>query len=762
MLSEIRKNLKYLKLKDLMAFPIFLLILIPSQIFRLYLKIIKRPLYLICESKDTARDNGYWLYKYIREKHPADYCFYAIDKKSHDYEKVAKFGKNRVINFGSLKHWFFYLAATYNLSSQKAGNPNAPFFYLLHVKLNLFNNRVFLQHGIIPNDTKWLYYENTRFKKFVCGAKPEYNFIKEKFGYPRGNLIYTGLPRYDNLENPKIDKKSILVMPTWRNWLGRDSNALQKNQDFAETPFAKNWKSFLDDPRLIKFLEENDYTLYFYPHQNMQKYLDFFKSTSKNIKIVSMTEDIQSYLKKCALLITDYSSVFMDFAYMKKPALFFQFDEKEYRQKQYGEGYFSYKKDGFGKVVDTVQSLIKAIKDSAKNNFEITDFYSKRIDNFFERHDNKNCERVYNEVTNKKRPKIMHVVFALDAGGIEILLMNLYRNLPKNQYDFVFLTYKNKAFDFEPEVRSLGGRIIRAEVPKTGNRLSHFFHLYKIIKQERPDLIHCHTYYDSANVVTAAKLLGIKSRIVHSHTTQSFSTIRQRAYGILSLIIRNFSTKRLACSKPAGRALFRNDDFVVFPNGFAIEKYFHNTKTRSKIRKELKISPDQKVIGHVGRMAEVKNHIFLLETFKELVEKDDTYRLILVGDGPLKSQIKQKIAEYKISDKVIMLGSRNDVDELLNAFDLFILPSTYEGLSSALVEAQVNGLVCVASDVVPSEADITNQVIFLSLSSGAKNWANKIHETKLERIPNDRIGAERFSIKNATKLLASIYSEELS
>ena len=155
-MKKIKDSIKYIKLNDLCAPIIFILTIIPALLFKLINKIKKRKLWLVCENGETARDNGYHFYKYVRTKHKEDYCFYVINKKANDYKKVEQYGN--IIQFKSIKHWIYYLAADYNISNQKNGNPNQPFFYILHVSLGLFNNRVFLQHGITKDDAEILYY----------------------------------------------------------------------------------------------------------------------------------------------------------------------------------------------------------------------------------------------------------------------------------------------------------------------------------------------------------------------------------------------------------------------------------------------------------------------------------------------------------------------------------------------------------------------------------------------------------------------------
>lgn len=397
-MKKIIDSLKYIKIRDLIAPFIFLLMIIPALIFRIINKIKKRELWLVCENGETARDNGYHFYKYVRTKHPNDYCFYVIDKNKEDYKKVEKYGN--IIQFKSLKHWLYYLAANYNISNHKNGNPNQPLFYVIHVSLGLFKNRVFLQHGVIINMCEWLTYKKTKFKYFICGAKKEYEYVSENFGYPKKNVVYTGLARYDNLHNCNVNKKQILIMPTWRSWLGRETNKLTEKVEFKKTSFYKNWNGLLNNKEFTDFIEKNNYEVLFYPHINMQKFLKDFSVKSKNIKLINLSTDIQKVLKESALMITDYSSVFMDFVYMEKPIIFFQFDYDEFRKKQYSEGYFDYKKNLFGKSVENSEELIIELKKILKNG--ILKKTQQNMNDFFELKDKNNCERIYEIIKKGK------------------------------------------------------------------------------------------------------------------------------------------------------------------------------------------------------------------------------------------------------------------------------------------------------------------------------------------------------------------------
>ncbi len=400
MFKKVKDNLKYIKLKDVFSVFIFLIVLIPALILKLVTIIFNKKIWLVMESETTARDNGYHFYKYLKTNHPEINSYYVIDKRSIEYKKVQPYGD--IIQYGSLKHWIYYIASSYKVSSQKSSNPAHALFYILHIYLNLFNNRVYLKHGIIKDNADWWHYKNTKYKIIICGARDEYNYIKDNFGYPEDNVKYTGLARFDNLHNNNVNNKQILIIPTWRNWLGRKTNSLQKQEIFTETDYYKNWNALLNDKKFNDYIKSNNLTVYFYPHINMKKYISTFKLNNSNIKIIDNEIEIQTLLKESALMVTDYSSVYMDFAYMRKPVIYFQFDKKEYRKKQYQEGYFSYEKNGFGEVIENPSNVVNKIIYYVDNNYKIESKYSKRMKDFFELNDNKNCERIYNAILGDK------------------------------------------------------------------------------------------------------------------------------------------------------------------------------------------------------------------------------------------------------------------------------------------------------------------------------------------------------------------------
>lgn len=392
---KIGERLKFLKPSDTRHVFLFLAALPVSAVFRLRHK----NLWLICEDGTMARDNGYWLFKYIRERHPEVDCAFAITRDSPDIEKVRHLGT--LVPFGGFWHWVYYITARKNIASAKLGKPSpALCFPLEHLGI-LKSKRVFLQHGIIKDDMKSLYYDVCRFSIFVTAAERERDFVERTFGYEgRGIVRLLGLARFDNLMNFRSVYKAnqILLMSTWRDWLG--SAALHTSiSAFEKSDYFLAYESFIKSPRLHKLLTERGLRLVFFPHKGMQRFLPAFQTDCPAITIADWHEwDVQRLLMESAFCITDYSSIAMDFAYMEKPLVYYQFDYERFRSAHYGEGYFSYERDGFGEIVRTEDDLLSALERYAAGGFEMRPEYVKRVREFFTLHDGKNCERNFNAI----------------------------------------------------------------------------------------------------------------------------------------------------------------------------------------------------------------------------------------------------------------------------------------------------------------------------------------------------------------------------
>lgn len=399
--QNLLQKLQRVKIKDILNIFLFLFALPVAWVYRKF----RKDLWLICDNENEARDNGYYFFKYMREQHSEQDVMYAINKKSPDYDRVKNLGN--VVQYGSFRHWIYYLTATKNISSQKEGKPNAAVCYVLEVYGILRNTRVFLQHGITKDDMEFLYYKHTKMRLFVCAVEDEYRYVKEKFGYPEGWVQKLGFCRFDSLIDKSEGKRQILVMPTWRNWIGTPtakSYRYENIDDFTETMYYKCWSEFLQNEHLWEILEKEHITLIFYPHRQMQRYLGYFKLDHPNIVVARWPEyDVQELLKTSNMLITDYSSIAMDFAYMQKPLIYYQFDYEMFRRGHYAEGYFDYRRDGFGDVCVNLEEVLKKLDEVVtKGNFSSDEIYCMREKKFFRGCDEKNCERTYQAVVELK------------------------------------------------------------------------------------------------------------------------------------------------------------------------------------------------------------------------------------------------------------------------------------------------------------------------------------------------------------------------
>lgn len=363
---------------------------LPFYIITSIFKGSNRNIWIISERSNEARDNGYWLFKYIRENHPENEVYYAIDYKCDDYAKVKQFGN--VVDWGSIKHYGLLCKASIIASTDFGlGFPRLLMRPILMRLIPLKQKFVFLQHGITKDNLTHAKKIKLRADLFVCGAKPEYDYILENFGYSTDELKYLGLARFDNLINTN-QSNQILYMPTWRNGLSE--------YNFCESGFFKAISSFLASHRLREILSYSNTKLIFFLHpafRDRKKYFELF--ACDKIEIANNDDyDLQSLLKSSSLLITDYSSIYFDFAYMGKPVIYYQFDYDDYRKAQYKEGYFNYEKNGFGPVVYSEDSVLTCIFELIGNKWESTSEYKTRSQKFFPLCDNLNCCRHYNEL----------------------------------------------------------------------------------------------------------------------------------------------------------------------------------------------------------------------------------------------------------------------------------------------------------------------------------------------------------------------------
>ena len=319
-------------------------------------------------------------------------------------------------------------------------------------------------------------------------------------------------------------------------------------------------------------------------------------------------------------------------------------------------------------------------------------------------------------------------------GGIETFLLNLVRSVPKEKYRFIWYCQgigdKVLAREFEAE----GVCIIEAAHSPVGvSRLKKDFvkakDFWKLCRSYKFNIVHVHTPRRrfQAYSILLSWLCGIPCRIAHGHNyiPNDDPTLKCRLY---QYIIAHFSSKTAACSSLAARHLFGPrymDRAVIFPNGIDTVHFAFSSEIRQTVRKSMGLN-NMLVFGHAGRFREQKNHPFLIEVFRLLVEKNDPARPLLAGDGPRIEEIKDLVRSYGLTEKVIFTGNTNRISEYLCAMDVFLLPSLYEGLGIVNLEAQAAGLSCVVSDRVAPEAKIAEDLSFLPLEAGPVFWAERL------------------------------------
>ncbi len=359
-----------------------------------------RDLWLFCDSEMEARDNAYWLFRYVRERHPEQEAVFAINYSSPDYARVAGLGET--VPYGSLRHWALYLAASKNISSQKNGKPNAAICYLLEVYGLLRNTRVFLQHGILTANLTFLHYRHTKMRLFVCSTRKEWNYVNSHYGYPEGWVRELGLCRFDRLHDFTVDVRQVLIMPTWRMYIRNEIYGKTKEETeeaFKETDYFKHWSGLLRDEGFLALLKERDLRVVFYPHREMRRFLSAFEIRNPRITVASWPDyDVQELLKGSAYLITDFSSVAMDFAYMKKPLCYYQFDTEKFRSSHHEAADFDFVEEGFGPVCRTGEEVVRAFSAAAARGFENEEAYLRRHEAYFDLWDAQNCRRNYEAI----------------------------------------------------------------------------------------------------------------------------------------------------------------------------------------------------------------------------------------------------------------------------------------------------------------------------------------------------------------------------
>lgn len=330
----------------------------------------------------------------------------------------------------------------------------------------------------------------------------------------------------------------------------------------------------------------------------------------------------------------------------------------------------------------------------------------------------------------KKPIRIAQIMGKWVGGGVEAVVMNYYRNIDKEkiQFDFIF-DNDSKDIPYE-EIQALGGKVIL--VPPYQKVFKYHKELKKVLKEGNYKIVHSHINTLSVFSLYAAKKAGVPVRIAHSHSTTNKKEWKKNLLKqVLRPLAKKYATHYFACTEHAARWMFNDkevnkENVYILNNAIDLDKYKYSKKLRDKKREELGIKENTFVIGHIGRFVKQKNHELIIDVFNEIHKENKNAILLLVGQGPLMDEIKEKVKELKLTRYVKFLGQRSDANELYQVFDAFFFPSLYEGLGMVAIEAQVSGLPCVVSTEVPSIAKVTDCLEFLELEDTINTWKNTI------------------------------------
>ena len=355
--------------------------------------------------------------------------------------------------------------------------------------------------------------------------------------------------------------------------------------------------------------------------------------------------------------------------------------------------------------------------------------------------------------------RILHVIRLLNHGGVESLLMNLYRNIDKTKVQFDFVETSSEVGLYEEEIQKMGGKIYHCPRFEGKNFIEYHGWWNAFFEKHKNEyaFVHGHIGSSAAIYLSAAKRYGIKT-IAHSHSTYAGFNVRQTLYKLASYPTRYIADYFFGCSKEAAESRYgKKVEYTIIKNAIDTERYKFTGK------RTLDFAEGNTVYGHIGRFTKEKNHSFIIQVFAEIHKTDPASVLILVGGGPLKDSLEKEVRLSELKDCIYFLGARDDIPELLQSMDLMIFPSIYEGLPLTLVEGQCSGLRCLISDGISNEAVLVPELITrMSLDDSAAEWAEKaVSLSKYERHSYDKNVKEAgFDIRNNAKWLEQFYLKE--
>lgn len=364
--------------------------------------------------------------------------------------------------------------------------------------------------------------------------------------------------------------------------------------------------------------------------------------------------------------------------------------------------------------------------------------------------------------------RVLIIIAAMNRGGAETSIMNFYRNLDRNKVQYDFLVHTDVKSDYDDEITLMGGKIYQMPTVKMSTIFQYRRELEKFL-QEHPEykIIHSHRSTISSLILGVPKKMGIKCRISHVHGSNPGRGLKGIQRQILRYHLKNVSTHCFACGEAAaiwayGKKIYSSGKIKVIRNGIDLDMYSYSISQRKLTREQLGLEDNDFVMGHVGRFNFVKNHSFLIDVFSACIQINPNAKLLLVGGGELENDIRKKVHALGLNQSVRFLGVREDVNNLLQAMDVFVFPSVFEGVPLSLIEAQASGLQCVISDTVPKECAVTELCKFISLNEDVNKWAKEITKTNVNKreAKKEMIATAGYDIKSETMWLQNFYINE--
>lgn len=374
------------------------------------------------------------------------------------------------------------------------------------------------------------------------------------------------------------------------------------------------------------------------------------------------------------------------------------------------------------------------------------------------------------------KTKILYLIYSLNAGGIESLCMNILGNIDLNKFqmDFAVVKEKNTKQFYDEKVESYGMKIYAVGDLNHGvakKYISTRRDIFELIKKGHYDVVHIHCgHWDKFPDAISAKLCGVKTIIIHSHNGRltrdtKLYKFRCMMQSVVKQLYPLVATDFFSCSDLASKWAFpkrivETGKVVYIKNGIDLNKFHYSNELRVQYREKLGFS-DEFVIGHIGRMSEQKNHMFLIDIFNEIVKKKPDARLLLIGKGELEEKIRNKVESLNLNEKVIFFGTTAEISGILAAMDVFVFPSRFEGLPVVGIEAQAMGLPIFASDKISNDVKITELWNTIPLNASADAWKNKILTAGKcsTRIGYDTsVKNKGFDIKDTVKTICEVYT----